>query len=411
MPRTARDVVFVDGVRTPFGKAGPKGIYHETRADDLVVKCIRELVRRNPNLPVERIDEVAIAATTQIGDQGLTIGRTAALLSGLPKSVPGYAIDRMCAGALTAVTATAGGIAFGAYDVVVAGGVEHMGRHPMGEGVDPNPRFVSEKLVDESALFMGMTAENLHDRFPHITKERCDAYAVRSQEKAAKAYANGDIQPDLVPISIRNTNPEVGETGWGLATTDEPMRPGTTMESLAGLKTPFRPHGNITAGNSAGLNDGATASLLAAEDVAEELGLPVKMRLVSYAFAGVEPEVMGIGPVPATEKALAKAGLTIDDIQAFEVNEAFAVQVLAFLDHYGIADDDERVNPYGGAIAFGHPLASSGVRLMNQLARRFEQRPDVRYGLTTMCIGFGMGATVIWENPHWAQNTELEGGK
>jgi acetyl-CoA acetyltransferase family protein len=311
----------------------------------------------------------------------------------------------MCAGALTAVTATAGGIAFGAYDIVVAGGVEHMGRHPMGEGVDPNPRFVSEKLVDESALFMGMTAENLHDRFPHLTKERCDAYAVRSQEKAAKAYANGDIQPDLVPVSVRNSNPDAGETGWGLATTDEPMRPGTSMESLAGLKTPFRPHGNITAGNSAGLNDGATASLLAAEDVAEELGLPVKMRLVSYAFAGVEPEVMGIGPVPATEKALAKAGLTIDDIQAFEVNEAFAVQVLAFLDHYGIADDDERVNPFGGAIAFGHPLASSGVRLMNQLARRFEQRPDVRYGLTTMCIGFGMGGTVIWENPHF------EGGK
>ncbi|MFJ1793984.1 thiolase family protein [Kitasatospora griseola] len=405
MPRTARDVVFVDGVRTPFGKAGPKGMYHETRADDMVVKCIRELVRRNPSLPVERIDEVAVAATTQIGDQGLTIGRTAALLSGLPKSVPGYAIDRMCAGAMTAVTTTAGGIAFGAYDVVVAGGVEHMGRHPMGEGVDPNPRFVSEKLVDESALFMGMTAENLHDRFPHLTKERCDAYAVRSQEKAAKAYANGDIQPDLVPIAIRNTNPAIGETGWGLATTDEPMRPGTTMESLAGLKTPFRPHGNITAGNAAGLNDGATASLLAAEDVARELGLPIRMRMVSFAFAGVEPEVMGIGPVPATEKALAKAGLTIDDIGAFEVNEAFAVQVLAFLDHYGIADDDERVNPYGGAIAFGHPLASSGVRLMTQLARRFEQRPDVRYGLTTMCIGFGMGGTVIWENPHF------EGGK
>ncbi|WP_035794128.1 thiolase family protein [Kitasatospora mediocidica] len=405
MPRTARDVVFVDGVRTPFGKAGPKGIYHETRADDLVVKCVRELVRRNPNLPVERIDEVAIAATTQIGDQGLTIGRTVGLLAGLPKSVPGYAIDRMCAGAMTAVTATAGGIAFGAYDIVVAGGVEHMGRHPMGEGVDPNPRFMSEKIVEESALFMGMTAENLHDRLPHITKERCDAYAVRSQEKAAKAYANGDIQPDLVPISVRNTNPDVGETGWGLATTDEPMRPGTTMESLAGLKTPFRVHGNITAGNAAGLNDGATASLLAAEDVALELGLPIKMRMVSFAYAGVEPEVMGIGPVPATEKALEKAGLTIDDIQAFEINEAFAVQVLSLLDHYGIADDDERVNPYGGAIAYGHPLASTGVRLMNQLARRFEQRPDIRYGLTTMCIGMGMGGTVIWENPHF------EGGK
>ncbi|MGS2591094.1 thiolase family protein [Streptomyces hebeiensis] len=401
MPRNVRDVVFVDGVRTPFGKAGPKGIYHETRADDLVVKAIRELLRRNPDLDPARVDEVAVAATTQIGDQGLTLGRTAGILAGLPQSVPGYSIDRMCAGALTAVTTTAGSIAFGAYDVVVAGGVEHMGRHPMGEGVDPNPRFVSEKLVDDSALFMGMTAENLHDRFPHLTRLRADEYAVRSQEKAAKAYANGLIQRDLVPISVRRTSPEGGETGWGLATADEPMRPGTTLESLAGLKTPFRPHGRVTAGNAAGLNDGATASLIAAEDFAREQGLPVKMRLVSYAFAGVEPEVMGYGPIPATEKALAKAGLSISDIGLFEINEAFAVQVLAFLDHYGIADDDERVNQYGGAIAFGHPLASSGVRLMTQLARQFEAQPQVRYGLTTMCVGFGMGATVIWENPHF----------
>ncbi|MFD3525290.1 thiolase family protein [Streptomyces sp. NPDC058653] len=401
MPRTVRDVVFVDGVRTPFGKAGPKGIYHETRADDLVVKAIRELLRRNPGLDPARIDEVAIAATTQIGDQGLTIGRTAGILAGLPQSVPGYSIDRMCAGAMTAVTTTAGSIAFGAYDVVVAGGVEHMGRHPMGEGVDPNPRFVSEKLVDESALFMGMTAENLHDRFPRITKERADEYAVRSQEKAAKAYANGKIQQDLVPVSVRRTSPEGGETGWGLATEDEPMRPGTTMESLAGLKTPFRPHGRVTAGNAAGLNDGATASLIASEEFAREAGLPVRMRLVSYAYVGVEPEVMGFGPIPSTEKALAKAGLSIDDIGLFEINEAFAVQVLAFLDHYGIAGDDPRVNQYGGAIAYGHPLASSGVRLMTQLARQFEEQPQVRYGITTMCVGFGMGATVVWENPHF----------
>ncbi|GHJ40848.1 acetyl-CoA acetyltransferase [Streptomyces sp. TS71-3] len=407
VPRTVRDVVFVDGVRTPFGKAGPKGIYHETRADDLVVKAIRELLRRNPSLDPARIDDVAIAATTQIGDQGLTIGRTAGILAGLPQSVPGYAIDRMCAGALTAVTTTAGSIAFGAYDVVIAGGVEHMGRHPMGESVDPNPRFVSEKLVDESALFMGMTAENLHDRFPHLTKARADAYAVRSQEKAAKAYANGLIQQDLVPISVRRTNEEAGETGWGLATADEPMRPGTTLEQLAGLKTPFRVHGRVTAGNSAGLNDGATASLVAAEDFAREHDLPVKMRLVSYAFAGVEPEVMGYGPIPATEKALAKAGLSISDIGLFEINEAFAVQVLALLDHYGIDDDDPRVNQYGGAIAYGHPLASSGVRLMTQLARQFEEQPGVRYGITTMCVGFGMGATVIWENPHF---TDAAGG-
>ncbi|MGW1198185.1 thiolase family protein [Streptomyces sp. NPDC002536] len=401
MPRTARDVVFVDGVRTPFGKAGPKGIYHETRADDLVVKCIRELLRRNPDLDPARIDEVALAATTQIGDQGLTLGRTAGILAGLPQSVPGFSIDRMCAGAMTAVTSVAGGIAFGAYDLAVAGGVEHMGRHPMGEGVDPNPRFVSEKLVDQSALFMGMTAENLHDRLPHITKQRADEYAVRSQEKAAKAYADGKIQADLVPISVRRTSPDGGETGWGLATADEPMRPGTTLDGLATLKTPFRPHGRVTAGNAAGLNDGATASLIASEDVARELGLPVKMRLVSYAFAGVEPEVMGIGPVPATEKALAKAGLSIDDIGLFEINEAFAVQVLSLLDHYGIADDDPRVNQYGGAIAFGHPLASSGVRLMTQLARQFEEQPHVRYGITSMCVGFGMGGTVIWENPHF----------
>ncbi|QCX27280.1 thiolase family protein [Nocardioides jishulii] len=394
MPRQLREVVFVDGVRTPFGKA--KGQFAETRADDLVIKCIRELIERNPQLPPERVDEVAIAATTQIGDQGLTLGRTAALLAGLPNTTPGYSIDRMCAGAMTAVTTVAGGIAFGSYDVAIAGGVEHMGRHPMGEGVDPNPRIVAEKIVSPEALVMGNTAENLHDRYPSITKERCDAYAVRSQEKTAAAYAAGKIQPDLVPVAARSV-----EQGWGLATTDEGPRPGTSMESLAGLKTPFRPHGNVTAGNASGINDGATAAILADEETAKELGLPIKMRLVSYSFVGVEPEVMGAGPIPATEKALKQAGLTIDDIGAFEVNEAFAVQVLAMLEHFGIADDDARVNPYGGAIAMGHPLASSGVRLMNQLARTFEEKPEVRYGLTTMCIGIGMGGTVVWENPHW----------
>jgi acetyl-CoA acyltransferase len=393
VPREVREVVFVDGVRTPFGKAG--GMYSETRADDLVIRCIRELLRRNPQLPPERVDEVAIAATTQIGDQGLTIGRTAALLAGLPKSVPGYAIDRMCAGAMTAVTTVAGGIAMGAYDVAIAGGVEHMGHHPMGEGVDPNPRILAEKLVDPSALVMGATAENLHDRLPGISKERADAFGLASQQKTAKAYANGKLQPDLVSVAIRDE-----EQGWGLATVDEAPRD-TSMEKLATLKTPFRPHGKVTAGNAAGLNDGATAALLADEATARELGLPVAMRMVSYGFVGVEPEVMGFGPIPSTEKALTKAGLRIEDIGLFELNEAFAVQVLAFLDHFGIADDDERVNPWGGAIAIGHPLASSGVRLMTQLARHFEEHPEVRYGLTAMCIGIGMGGTVIWENPRW----------
>ena len=389
------EVVFVDGVRTPFGRAGEKGMFWNTRADDLVVKAMIGLLERNPQIPQDRYDDVAIAATTQQGDQGLTLGRTAALLAGLPKSVPGYAIDRMCAGAMTSVTTIAGAIAFGAYDIGIAGGVEHMGRHPMGFGADPNPRFLAEKLVSADALNMGNTAERIHDRVPQLTKERADRFALASQQKAAAAYDNGKIQPDLIPVAIRS------EAGWGLATRDEALRPETTMEGLAGLKTPFRPHGRVTAGNASGLNDGATASILASADAAKEFGLTPKMRMVSFAFAGVEPEIMGIGPVPSTEKALRKAGLSIDDIGLFELNEAFAVQVLSLLDHFGIADDDPRVNQWGGAIAMGHPLASSGVRLMIQLAAQFAERPDVRYGLTAMCIGLGQGGSVIWENPHY----------
>ncbi|HEY1104776.1 thiolase family protein [Agromyces endophyticus] len=388
------DVVFVDGVRTPFGRAGEKGMYWNTRADDLAVKAITGLLERNPNLPPERVDDVAIAATTQQGDQGLTLGRTAAILAGLPMSVPGFAIDRMCAGAMTAVTTTGSGIGFGQYDVVIAGGVEHMGRHPMGLDADPNPRFLTEKLVAADALNMGNTAERLHDRFPELTKERSDRFGMLSQQKVQAAYDAGHIQPDLVPVAIRTAE------GWGLASEDEGRRPATTMEGLASLKTPFRPHGRVTAGNASPLTDGATAAILASSDAAKELGLTTKMRMVSFGFAGVEPEVMGIGPIPSTEKALKRAGLSIDDIGLFELNEAFAVQVLSFLDHFGIADDDPRVNPWGGAIAIGHPLAASGVRLMLQLARQFEQHPEVRYGVTAMCVGLGQGGTVIWENPN-----------
>ncbi|MFS0698752.1 acetyl-CoA C-acyltransferase [Cellulomonas sp. 179-A 4D5 NHS] len=393
--RSVRPVVFVEGVRTPFGRARPDGLYAHTRADDLAVKTVREILRRHPELPPERIDEVAVAATTQTGDQGLTLGRTVGVLSGLPETVPGYAIDRMCAGAMTAVTTVASGIGVGGLDVALAGGVEHMGRHPMGFDADPNPRFVAERLVAADALNMGNTAENLHDRFPELTRERADAYGVASQEKYAAALAAGQIDPDLVYVATRDP-----ERGWGLATADEPPRPGTRLEDVRDLKTPFRAGGRVTAATSAPLTDGAASCLLAAEDTAEELGLAARMRMVSFAYAGVDPAVMGIGPVPATQRALARAGLTIEDIGLFEVNEAFAVQVLAFLDAFGIADDDPRVNPYGGAIAVGHPLASSGVRLMTQLARQFAEQPDVRYGLTTMCVGLGQGGTVIWENPH-----------
>ena len=395
----SRSVVLVDAVRTPFGKAG--SLYAGTRADDLIVRAMRGLLERNPKIAPTDIDDVAIAAATQSGDQGMNIGRSATLLAGLPNSVPGYSIDRWCAGALTAMTTIAGSIAMGAYDVGIAGGVEHMGNHPMGEGIDPNPRYLAEKIVEQDALAIGNTAERLHDRFPAITKERADRYALGSQEKTAKAYAAGTIQKDLIPTATRSA-----ELGWGIATVDEPPRPGTTMEALAALKTPFRPAGRVTAGNAAGLNDGATVSLLASEDFAKEKGLSIKARLVTFAFAGVEPEVMGYGPVPATEKALKKAGLTIADIGLFEVNEAFAVQVLAFLDHFGIADDDPRVNPVGGAIAVGHPLASSGVRLALNLARSFEEHSEVRYGITTMCIGLGMGGTIIWENPHFTKGAK-----
>ena len=390
----SRTVVLVDAVRTPFGKAG--SMYSGTRADDLMVRAMRGLLERNPKVALDAIEDVAIAAATQTGDQGMNLGRSASLLAGLPNTVPGYSVDRWCAGAMTAMTSLAGAIAIGSIDIAIAGGVEHMGNHPIGDGIDPNPRFLAERIVEQDALAMGATAERLHDRFPQLTKERADRYAYNSQMKTAAAYAAGKIQRDLIPTAAR-----IPEMGWGIATVDEPPRPTTTMEGLATLKTPFRPAGRVTPGNSSGLNDGAIAALLASEEKANELGLTLKAKLVSYAFARVEPEVMGYGPVPSTIKALAKAGLSISDIGAFEVNEAFAVQVIAFLDHFGIADDDPRVNPYGGAIAVGHPLASSGIRLALNLARAFEEHPEVRYGLTTMCIGLGMGGTVIWENPHF----------
>ena len=387
-----REVVYVDGVRTPFGRAGKDGLFWKTRADDMGVKVVRELLRRNASLPPEKIDDVVFAATAQVGDQGLTLGRDVALLAGLPETVPGFAVDRMCAGALTATTSGAGEVAMGAADVVLVGGVEHMGHHPMGEAVDFNPRFVSERIVDESAATMGQTAENLHDVFPQLTREAADTFAVSSQRKAAKAWDDGVMDEIVVPMSV------FSEEGWTLAARDEFLRPETTMEGLAELRTPFRAGGRVTAGNSAGLTDGATAALIASEDVARELGLQPKMRLAGFAYAGVAPHLMGLGPVPATEKVLAQAGISIEEVDLFELNEPFAVQVLTWCDGVGVAPDDPRLNPYGGAIACGHPLAATGVRLMAQLARGFRDRTDARYGLTALCIGLGMGAALLWEN-------------
>jgi acetyl-CoA acyltransferase len=389
--RELREVYFVDGVRSAFGRAGPKGVFWRTRADDMAVKLVRELLRRNDSLPPEQIDDVVFAATAQVGDQGLTLGRDVALLAGLPRTVPGFAVDRMCAGALTAITTGAGEIAMGAADVILAGGVEHMGRHPMLEDVEYNPRFVAERLIDPSAATMGQTAENLHDRFPQLTKDDADVYAVRSHHRLAEAWQDGVMRETVVPMSVFT------EDGWREADRDEFLRPETSLDAIRDLPTPFRPGGRVTAGNSAGLTDGATVSLLASERAAEEHGLEPELRLVSFAFAGVEPELMGMGPVPATKKVLEQAGLSIDQVDAFELNEPFAVQVLTWCDGTGISPDDERLNPYGGAIACGHPLAATGVRLVAQLAYAMRERPSSRYGLTALCVGMGMGAALLWE--------------
>jgi len=393
MARELNEVYLVDAVRTAFGRAGQKGIFWHTRADDMVVKVIRTLLERNPQVPPERVDDNVWGATTQWGDQGLTMGRTTVVLSGLPVSVPGVSVDRMCAGGMTAACFGASEIAVGAADIVIAGGVEHMGHHPMGEGADPNPRFIAEKLVDTSALNMGMTAENLHDLHPEITKEMCDEYAMLCQQKAKKAYDEGKIQKMIAPMTVWTEN------GWKVADTDEQPRPNTTMEGLKDLRTPFRVKGRVTAGNSSGLNDGAAGVLLASGKACEELGLKPRMRLVNYAFAGVRPEIMGIGPIPATKKVLERSGLKFDDLDIIELNEAFAVQAIAFMNEFGMKfPDDPRMNKWGGAIAFGHPLASSGCRLMAHLALLFEENPSARYGLTTMCVGLGQGGSVIWEN-------------
>jgi acetyl-CoA acyltransferase len=387
-----RGVVFVDGVRTAFGRAGEKGVFWRTRADDMGVKVVRELLRRNPEVAPDAIGDVIFAATAQVGDQGLTLGRDVSLLAGIPKSVPGFAVDRMCAGALTALTAGAGEIALGACDVVVAGGVEHMGHHPMGDDVDFNPRFVAERLVDMSAVTMGATAENLHDRFPQLTKKDADRFAVASQRKAAAAWENGVMRETVVPMAVFT------DDGWKVADRDEFLRPDTSLDTLATLRTPFRAGGRVTAGNSAGLTDGATVCLLASEAAARDHGLEPRMRLAAYAFAGVEPELMGLGPVPATRKALGRAGLSLDEIGLFELNEPFSVQVLTWCDALGVDPEDDRLNPYGGAIACGHPLAATGVRLLAQLAYGFRERPETRYGLAALCVGMGMGAALVWEN-------------
>jgi len=338
------------------------------------------------------IEDSIWGVTNQVKEQGGTIGRMIPILAEWGWEIPGCSIDRMCASGLTAIGFSVSHIASGMADCLIAGGVEHMGHLPMGFMRDPHPR-AEELLGGPSAFNMGMTAENIHDRYPQFTKDMADEYAWYCQEKTDRAIRAGKMKDMLIPIEV-----EMADGTKGTAGSDQPPRPGTTLEGLAGLKTPFREDGGrVTAGNASGLNDGAAAVLLMSGARAAELGLQPKMRWVASAVSGVDPTVMGIAPVPATEKVLKKAELSMDDIDIIEINEAFAVHALYFLDHFDLQPDDPRVNQWGGAIAYGHPLAASGPRLVAFLSGLFKENPQARYGLTTMCVGRGEGYAIIWE--------------
>jgi acetyl-CoA acyltransferase len=392
MKKELNGVVVIDGVRTAFGKAGEKGVFWKTRADDLAVALLKALIQRNPKLRPDMIDDSIWGATNQVKEQGGTIGRAVPMLADWGWNVPGCSIDRMCASGLTAIGFGVGTIATGMADCLLTGGVEHMGHVPMGFMRDPHPRL-EEVMGGPSALNMGMTAENIHDRFPEFTREMADRYALSCQQKANRAIQAGRMKPMIVPIEVQ------GSGGARVVIDkDQQPRPETSLESLGGLKAVFKEDGRVTAGNASGLNDGAGAVVLMSEKKAEALGLEPKMRWVASAVAAVDPTIMGTAPVPATLKALDKAGLTMGDLDIIEINEAFAVQTLYCLDRLGLKADDPRVNIWGGSLAFGHPLAASGPRLVTFLMNLFKENADARYGLTTMCVGRGQGYSIIWEN-------------
>ncbi|MCJ7683964.1 MAG: thiolase family protein [Desulfobacteraceae bacterium] len=392
MGRELNNVVVVDAVRTAFGRAGEKGMFWKTRSDDLIVSLLKALIKRNPKVTPDMIEDNIWGVTNQVKEQGGTIGRVVSMLADWGYEIPGCSIDRMCAGGLTAVGFGTSYIASGMADCLISGGVEHMGHLPMGFMRDPHPRS-EEVMGGPSAFNMGMTAENIHERFPEFTKKMADRYAAKCQLHADQAIKAGKMKDMIIPLEV-----ELADGTRMVADKDQQPRPNTTIEGLRDLKTPFRENGNVTAGNASGLNDGASAVILMSENRARELDIKPIMRWISSAVAAVDPTVMGIAPVPATNKALKRAGLTMNDIDIVELNEAFAVQALYCLDRLGMKWDDPRVNIWGGSIAYGHPLAASGPRLVACLAGLFKENPDARYGLTSMCVGRGQGYSMIWEN-------------
>jgi acetyl-CoA acyltransferase len=392
MGRKLKDAVVIDTVRTAFGKAGEKGIFWKTRADDLIVPLLKALMERNPKVTPDMIEDNLWGVTNQMKEQGGTIGRVVTMLAGWGYEIPGCSIDRMCAGGLSAIGFGVTYIAAGMADCLIAGGVEHMGHLPMGFMRDPHPR-AEEAMGGPSALNMGITAENIHTRFSEFTREMADRYASECQRKADEAIRAGKMKDMIIPVEVESPDGTLM-----IADKDQQPRPNTTMEALRDLKTPFKENGNVTAGNASGLNDGACAALLMSETKAAELNIKPLMRWVASAVAAVDPTIMGTAPVPATQRVLKKAGLSMENIDIIEMNEAFAVQALYCLDRLGLKWDDPRVNKWGGAIAYGHPLAASGPRLVAFLARLFRENPRARYGLTTMCVGRGQGYSAIWEN-------------
>lgn len=396
------EAYLIDGIRTPIGSF--TGTLSTVRADDLMALVLKELVKRNPSVDVHAIEDVIVGCANQAGDDNRNVARMAVLLGGLPTSVGGETVNRLCASGLSAIMAAANSIRTG-NDLMIAGGVENMTRGPWVMSKTTTPFGRDMELHDSSfgwrfinpqmkTLYgvdsMGETAENVAELYK-ISREDQDKFAFWSQQKAALAQQKGRFAQEIMSVSIPKRKGEAL-----LFQHDEFIKPATSIEGLAKLKTAFRTNGTVTAGNASGLNDGAAAVLLASESAIKQYNLKPIARIVSSAVAGVEPRIMGIGPVPASEKALKRAGLTMKDIDIIELNEAFAAQALACSRSLGLADDDPRINPNGGAIALGHPLGMSGTRILNTAALELQQQKK-KYALVTMCIGVGQGYAVIIE--------------
>lgn len=382
------DVVIVDAVRTPMGRS-KNGVFRNVRAEVLSAEVMRALMARNPAVKPEMIEDVIWGCVTQTLEQGFNIARMAVLIAGLPHEVPAQTVNRLCGSSMTALHTAVGQIHAGSDGIYIVGGVEHMGHVPMTTGASPAPELSLH--VAQGAFSMGLTAEMLAGMYK-ISRQEQDQFAVGSHQRAYKARVDGELEGEMIPVP--------GHDADGLPILvdfDEVVRPETTMETLASLKPAFMPKGgSVTAGNSSAISDGAAGLLVMSASMAATLGLKPMARVVSIAAAGCDPSIMGIGPVPASKKALARAGLGLKQIDFFELNEAFAAQSLAVLTQMNLLDRLDHVNVKGGAIALGHPLGCSGARILGSLAHTLQKR-EAQYGLATMCIGMGQGTTTVLE--------------